>query len=78
MSDLVNSPEHYCKGGIECIDAVDAAICDLSGRNAHYTASAIQYLWRWKSKDGVRDLRKARWFIDRLIQTLDQDLSDPS
>jgi hypothetical protein len=73
MNDLVNRPDHYCKGGVECIDAVDAAISDLQGREAHYTASALQYLWRWKSKDGVRDLKKARWFIDRLIASLEVD-----
>lgn len=73
MSDLVNHPDHYCKGGIECIDACDAAISDLSGREAHYTASAIQYLWRWKSKGGAQDLKKARWYVDRLIASLDSE-----
>lgn len=68
MSDAVDSPAHYVKGGIECIDAVDAAISDLDGPEAHYTASAIQYLWRWKSKGGVEDLQKARWYLNRLIQ----------
>jgi hypothetical protein len=73
MTDSVNHPSHYCKGGVECIDAVDAAVSDLSGREAHYTASAIQYLWRWKSKNGAEDLKKARWYIDRLLLTLDSD-----
>ena len=54
----------------ECIDAVDAAISDLEGVEAHYTASAIQYLWRWKSKGGVEDLQKAQWYVSRLIETV--------
>lgn len=73
MTDVVNHPSHYCKGGVECIDAVDAAVSDLEGREAHYTASAIQYLWRWKSKNGAEDLKKARWYIDRLISTLEPE-----
>lgn len=73
MSDNVNRPSHYCKGGIECIDACDAAISDLEGSAAHYTASAIQYLWRWRSKNGVEDLRKARWYVDRLIRLAEEE-----
>lgn len=69
MSDAVDRPAHYVKGGVECIDAVDAAISDLNGSEAHYTASAIQYLWRWKQKGGVEDLQKASWYLNRLIET---------
>lgn len=69
MSDAVDRPAHYTKGGVECIDAVDAAISDLDGVEAHYTASAIQYLWRWKQKGGVEDLQKAKWYLNRLIET---------
>jgi hypothetical protein len=72
IHDPVNSPSHYCKGeGIECIDAIDAAISDLSGSEAHYTATALAYLWRWKSKGGAQDLKKARWYLDRLIERVE-------
>lgn len=72
IHDPVNSPSHYCKGeGIECIDAIDAAISDLSGSEAHYTATALAYLWRWKSKNGAQDLKKARWYLDRLIERVE-------
>jgi len=66
--DAVNRPSYYNKGGIECIDAVTAAISNLKGVEAHMTASALQYLWRWKEKNGAEDLRKARWFLDKLIE----------
>ena len=65
-SDAVN-PDHYKQGGVECIDALAAATVNLSGLDAVCTANAIKYLWRWKQKNGVEDLRKARWYIDRLI-----------
>jgi hypothetical protein len=66
-SEQVNHPEHYNRGGIECIDALEAATIDLQGLDAFCTASAIKYLWRWKNKNGLEDLKKARWYIDRLI-----------
>lgn len=64
--DAIN-PNHYKQGQVECIDALAAATVNLSGLDAVCTANAIKYLWRWKQKNGVEDLRKARWYIDRLI-----------
>ncbi|OZI59018.1 hypothetical protein CAL27_18860 [Bordetella genomosp. 1] len=64
---MVDHPPHYTAGGVECIDALAAATADLSGIEAVCTANAIKYLWRWKRKNGVEDLRKARWYISRLL-----------
>lgn len=66
--DNVNYPKHYTQGGIECIDALAAATINLKGIEAVCTANAIKYLWRWKQKNGVEDLEKARWYIDKLIR----------
>tara|TARA_R110001592_G_scaffold2924_2_gene16420 strand:+ start:352 stop:576 length:225 start_codon:yes stop_codon:yes gene_type:complete len=66
--DIVNSPAHYAAGDIQCIDAIEVAVADLTGPQAVSTSNAIKYLWRWHKKGGVTDLRKARWYIDRLIQ----------
>ena len=66
-ADSVNHPDHYCYGGIECIDALEAATADLVGIESVCTANAIKYLWRWKHKNGVEDLQKAMWYIQRLI-----------
>lgn len=69
MSDPVNHPSHYTSGSIECIDAIDAAVAQLSGSDAFLTAQCIKYLWRWKLKENpVQDLKKCRWYLDRLIQ----------
>ena len=68
MSDPVNHPDHYTGASIECIDAIEAAVADLTGPHAVSTGAAIKYLWRWKVNVGVTDLRKAQWYIDRLIQ----------
>lgn len=68
-NDLINSPQHYNAGKVECIDALEAATINLTGIQAFCTANAIKYLWRWKQKGGVEDLRKARWYLDKLIET---------
>lgn len=70
MPDMVNKPPHY-QGKVECIDALEAATKGLEGIEAVCTANAIKYLWRWKRKNGIEDLRKARWFLERLIERLD-------
>ena len=69
--DNVNHPAHYTAGGIECIDALAAATAGLEGIEAVCTANAIKYLWRWKLKNGVEDLKKAIWYINHLIEELD-------
>ena len=68
MADMVNHPSHYTQGGIECIDALEAATINLKGIEAVCTANAIKYLWRWKEKGGIEDLEKYKWYIDRLIK----------
>ena len=65
--DVVNHPSHYTAGKVECIDALEAATEGLEGIEAVCTANAIKYLWRWKKKNGVEDLRKARWYINKLL-----------
>lgn len=66
MSDKIN-PDHYKQGNVECIDALESATINLTGIDAVCTANAIKYLWRWKEKNGVEDLRKAQWYINRLL-----------
>lgn len=66
--DNVNHPSHYTQGGIECIDAIKAATVGLTGIEAVCTGNAIKYLWRWKFKNGVEDIRKAIWYLERLLK----------
>lgn len=72
VNDNVEHPLHYCHGGIECIDAIESATHDLTGAEAVLTGQVIKYLWRWKWKNGVEDLRKAKWYLDRLIEKLEE------
>lgn len=74
--DVVNHPSHYTAGKVECIDALESATIGLEGIEAVCTANAIKYLWRWKHKNGVQDLKKAKWYIDRLIQIKENQESE--
>jgi hypothetical protein len=65
--DMVNSPAHYTQGDIECIDAIAQVVKDLDGMEAMCTGNAIKYLWRWKHKNGIEDLKKAQWYLQRMI-----------
>ena len=66
MKDKIN-PDHYQRDGLECIDAIKAAVQNLTGAEAYCTGSAIKYLWRWKEKGGKDDLQKAKWFVNDMI-----------
>ena len=70
--DMVNHPVHYTQGGIECIDALKAATVSKTGIEAVCTANVIKYLWRYEEKNGIEDVKKARWYIDRLIKELEE------
>ena len=67
-NDNVNHPNHYkSSNGIECIDAIEASVEGLTGLEAVCTANVLKYIWRWKKKNGLEDLRKAKWYLEKLI-----------
>ena len=63
--DVVNAPPHYRQGGIECIDAIRAALTDEEFRG-FIKGNAIKYTWREKNKGGDEDLKKAAWYLNRI------------
>ena len=64
--DAIN-PTHYKQGDIECIDAIESATIRKKGLIAVCTANVIKYLWRCEGKNGLEDLYKAKWYLDKLI-----------
>mgnify|MGYP003321191759 CR=1 FL=1 len=76
MKDMVNHPDHYTQGGIECIDALKAATVGKSGIEAVCTANCIKYLWRYEEKNGLEDLKKAQWYLNRLIKEYEEKNKD--
>lgn len=72
--DNVNHLTHYTAGKVECIDAIEAAVTNLNGFEGVCVGNAIKYLFRWKLKGGIESLQKARWYIDRLIYSLESEV----
>ena len=75
MSDNVNKPAHYTQGNIECIDAIAEVVKELKGMEAVNTANVMKYMWRWKHKNGVEDVKKAAWYCVDLVKRLEKDKS---
>ena len=71
--DMVNSPPHYNKAGIETIDAIMAATDE--GSEYYLQGNIIKYVWRYRYKNGVEDLEKAQWYLNRLIKVKRDDTS---
>lgn len=71
-ADPVNRPAHYTSGGIECIDAMQAAFGDEAVKD-FCLCNAFKYLWRHRQKNGVEDLKKARWYLNRLITAMEAE-----
>lgn len=77
MGERVNHPSHYqSKNGLEVIDVIDAFTQDLHGEQAFDIGNAIKYVCRWKTKNGVEDLKKAIWYIERVINKLEKGEKD--
>ena len=68
--EMVHHPDHYNVGNIECIDAIESALSpdQFAG---FCRGNAIKYIWRCDSKGGNEDLKKALWYLERLIAKLD-------
>lgn len=66
--DMVNNPSHYqSETGLETIDVIEAFTSDLKGIEAVDTANILKYICRWKKKNGIQDLKKAKWYLEHLI-----------
>ena len=67
-NDPVARPAHYTSGGIECIDAIEAATDD--GFQYYLQGNILKYIWRYRYKGGKEDLEKAQWYLTKLIDVV--------
>lgn len=71
---MVSHPPHYqSKSGLEVIDVIESFTENLTGIEAVDTANAIKYICRWKQKNGIQDLEKAKWYITHLIEHIKKE-----
>lgn len=65
--DMVNRPPHYTHGQYECIDVM----VDTFGKEAVQNfclLNAFKYVWRSEHKNGIEDVKKAWWYLDKYLQ----------
>jgi hypothetical protein len=67
MNDNINSPQHYNQGKIEVIDFI------LDQKMGFLDGNVIKYVARYKHKNGIEDLKKAKWYLDKLISILKEN-----
>ena len=72
--EMVEHPQHYNQGNIECIDAMESAF-GADEVSSFCKLNAFKYLWRAGDKiNAVEDLKKARWYIDKIIEIQTRDV----
>ena len=73
MKDNIN-PNHYKNGKVEAIDAIEAATVNKLGIEAVCVANVIKYLWRYEEKNGLEDIKKAHWYLQKLITHYNENI----
>ena len=72
-ADMVNNPAHYqSENGIECIEAIRAQMT-VDQFAAYCQGNIVKYLWRWREKGGVESLKKAKWYLYRMIAEVEDE-----
>ncbi len=69
QNDMVNNPPHYTSGGIECIDAMIASQGTAAVKD-FCLCNAFKYIWRTKNKNGIEDIDKAIWYLNKYKELL--------
>ena len=65
--EKVNHPNHYNQGGVECIDVMIETQGVEAVKN-FCVCNAFKYLWRHNQKNGIEDLKKSLWYIDKYFE----------
>lgn len=64
-------PIYYNQKGMEAFDVMDAFVGNLKGLDSFYWCNVVKYILRWQNKNGVQDLKKAKEYLQKLIDTYD-------
>ena len=72
QEDVVNHPSHYTDGGVECIEAIEAQLSHEEYRG-YLKGCIAKYIWRERHKGQLESLKKAQWYLNRLIELEDVD-----
>ena len=72
VSDMVNSPKHYKQFSREVIDTMQG-VSTPEEFKGYLKLNAVKYISRYQGKNGVEDLSKAIWYIEKLKEVLEED-----
>lgn len=70
--DMVNHPSHYTAGSIECIKAIEASM-PPDGFQDYCKGNVLKYVWRFRQKNGLEDLKKARVYLNWMIESVEKE-----
>ena len=70
-SDTVNHPSHYTQGKFEVIEIIEDSLAD-DGFEGYCIGNVLKYIMRYRYKNGIEDLKKARWYLGYLIKHIDE------
>ena len=71
--DVVNNPDHYNTGNIECIDAIEESMSSVAFKG-YLKGNCMKYLWRYDYKGKqVEDLQKAGWYLQKLTAMVTEE-----
>ena len=75
--DMINHPDHYqSANGLEVIDVIKEFTSGLEGIEATDTGNILKYICRWKKKNGIEDLKKAKWYLEHLIDNVENRIEE--
>lgn len=72
--DMVNHPPHYNQGRFETIDVILDVTRHLPGDQGYLVGNVIKYMSRYYFKNGKEDLFKARWYLNKLLELIDDEI----
>ena len=70
QEDNVNHPSHYTFGKIELMDYIEDKLSDVECEG-YFVGNIIKYVSRFRKKNGIEDLKKAQWYLNRLISNME-------
>lgn len=73
MTDMVNHPPHYNSGKAKCECGRRLECIDVTRHFNFNLGNAMKYIWRTEHKNGLEDLKKARWYLDDEIRRLENE-----
>ncbi len=65
--DVINNPQHYTQGGLEVIDIMKSKMTTEEFKG-YLLGNVWKYTFRYKHKNGIEDLKKAQWYLRKLIE----------